>query len=220
MRALFLLILAWLALTLTVNAGDSAKWKPLLEKNSLEGWTFDVLDGSDPATIYSVSDGILQVRGQGKSNAVIRTRKEYGNYELKWEWRWPGKPGNSGCLIHCSSPRNRNVWPKSLEIQMANGNAGDFIHIGETIEVTDAQILKDLPPDSWKHRLRINLTDDSEKEPGEWNHGHIIVKGDTVKVFINGDLVNNGWNASSSKGAICFQAEKADIDYRNIRIKL
>lgn len=202
-----------------MRAGETTKWKPLLKKNSLEGWIFDVLDDSDPETIYSIEKGILQVRGSGKSNAVIRTIKEYSNYELKWQWRWPAKPGNSGCLIHCSSPRERNVWPKSLEIQMASGNAGDFIYIGETIDVTEAQALKDLPEDSWKHRLRVNLTDDSENPPGEWNTGHIVAKDGTVKVYINGDLVNKGWNASANKGAICFQAEKADIDYRNIRIK-
>jgi hypothetical protein len=204
---------------LVLNAGESGKWKPLLKKNSLKGWTFDVLDGSDPTGIYSIKNGLLMVRGKGKSTAVIRTEKDYGNFELMWEWRWPNEPGNSGCLIFCSSPRDRNVWPQSLEIQMANGNAGDFIHIGETIQVTDAQILKNLPEDSWKHRLRINLTDDSEKKPGQWNKGHMIVKDGSVEVYINGDLVNKGWDASARKGAICFQAEKADIDYRNIRIK-
>lgn len=202
-----------------LDAGESGKWKPLLKKNSLEGWTYDVLDDSPPGEIYSIDKGVLKVRGQGKSNAVIRTLKEYSNFELRWEWRWPGKPGNSGCLIYCSTPRERNVWPKSLEIQMASGNAGDFIYIGETIDVTDAQALKDLPLDSWKHRLRVNLTDDSENTPGEWNKGHIVVKDGTVKVYINGELVNKGWNASAQKGAICFQAEKADIDYRNIRIR-
>ncbi len=219
MKNIIAFIVAGLLVCLTLNAGESGKWKPLMKKNSLKGWTYDVLDGTDPAEIYSIKDGVLLVRGKGKSNAVIRTEKEFSNYELKWEWRWPNEPGNSGCLIYCSSPRERNVWPKSLEVQMASENAGDFIHIGETIEVTEAQILKDLPPESWKHRLRVNLTDGSEKEPGEWNKGHLIVKDGSVMVYINGELVNKGWDASATKGAICFQAERADIDYRNIKIK-
>jgi hypothetical protein len=32
-------------------------------------------------------------------------------------------------------------------------------------------------------------------------------------------LVNKGWNASASEGAIGLQAEKANIQFRNIRIK-
>ena len=102
---------------------------------------------------------------------------------------------------------------------MAHGKAGDFIYIGETVEVTEAQIPKDIPEGSWMVRLRHNLTDNSEKEPGQWNQGHIIVKGDTVTVYINGELVNKGWNCSATKGAICFQSEKANVQYRNILIK-
>lgn len=188
-------------------------------KNSLKGWTFDVLDESPSENIYSIKKGILSIQGKGKSTAVIRTKKEYSDYELKWEWRWPDEPGNSGCLIHCSSPRERNIWPKSLEVQMAHGMAGDFIYIGETIEVTNAQIPRNIPEGSWMVRLRTNLTDGSEKEPGEWNQGHIIVKGNSVTVYINGELVNKGWDCSATKGAICFQAERANVEYRNIRIK-
>ena len=47
----------------------------------------------------------------------------------------------------------------------------------------------------------------------------LIAKGATVEVFVNGTLVNKGWDASVSEGAICFQAEKANIQFRNIRIK-
>ncbi len=214
----FILGLSLLAVSIASAAPDKG-WKPLLMKNSLRGWTFDVFDGSAAEDIYSIKKGILSIQGKGKSTAVIRTKKEFSDYELKWEWRWPDEPGNSGCLIHCSTPREMNVWPKSLEVQMAHGKAADFIHIGETIEVTEAQIPRDIPEGSWMVRLRNNLTDDSEKEPGEWNQGHLIVKGDSVTVYINGDLVNKGWDCSATKGAICFQAEKANVEYRNIRIK-
>jgi len=202
-----------------VHAAADDDWRPLLKKNNLNGWIFDVLDGSPPESIYSLEKGILRISGKDKSTAVIRTKRSFSDYELKWEWRWPDEPGNSGVLIHCSAPRDRNVWPKCIEVQMASGNAGDFIYIGETIEVTEAQIPKDIPEGSWMVRLRHNLTDGSEKEPGKWNQGQLIVKGDTVTVYINGDLVNKGWNCSATKGAICFQSEKANVEYRSIQIK-
>lgn len=211
--------LVFLTFCTVAFAANDEGFRPLLKKNNLNGWTFDVLDGSPPESIYSLMDGILHINGKDKSTAVIRTKRSFSDYELKWEWRWPDEPGNSGCLIHCSEPRNRNIWPTSLEVQMASGNAGDFIYIGETIEVTPAQVPQNIPEGSWMVRLRHNLTDNSEKAPGEWNRGHLIVKGDTVMVFINGELVNKGWNCSATSGAICFQAEKANVQYRNILIK-
>ncbi len=201
------------------NQKTANVWKPLLPGEGFEGWKFDVLDGSDPYLIYKNKDGKLIINGKDNSPAVIQTVKEYSNYELKFEWRWlEEEGGNSGCLIFASTPRFLNVWPKSLEVQMHRQNAGDFIYIGETIQVTEAQRLKDLPPDSWRHRLRINLTDDSENPIGEWNQGHIIAQNGEVTVYINGDLVNKGWDMSASKGSICFQAEGSDVEYRNIKI--
>ena len=109
-----------------------------------------------------------------------------------------------------------NVWPKSIEVQVGHPNAGDFIYIGETIDVPDAQLPADMS--GWRVRLRDNLTDDSEKSPGQWNRMHVKVRGDTVTVWVNGDLVNHGTNPSVKSGAICFQAEGANLQYRKMRI--
>lgn len=199
---------------------SSSDWRPLFDGVSFQGWTFDVLDGTAAEEIFRIEDGKLVVRGKDKSTAVIRTVRSYENYELEFEWRWPGEPGNSGCLIHCSSPRFMNVWPKSLEVQLYSGNAGDLIFIGETIEVPEEQVAKGYPEsESWKERLRHNLTDDSEKAPGEWNHAHVLVRDAQVEVTINGELVNRGWDCSVTAGAICFQSEKSNLEFRAIRIR-
>lgn len=199
---------------------SQAEWVTLLHQNDLSNWTYDMKDGSPPESVYSVKDGILSIQGAGKDVSVIRTIEEFSNFELEFEWRWPGEPGNSGCLIYCTEPRYLNVWPKSLEVQMGNGDAGDFIFIGETIDVTDAQIAKTDPnkENDWRVRLRNNLTDDSEKPAGEWNHALIVSDNGNVTVHINGELVNKGWNATGRIGSICFQAERANIEYRGIRI--
>ena len=110
-----------------------------------------------------------------------------------------------------------NVWPKSIEVQLMKENAGDFWLIGETIEVKPGQIAPDKK--GKPSRRRLNLTDGSEKPLGEWNQMKIVAKDTSVEVFVNGTLVQKGWNASVSEGAICLQAEKANIQFRNIRIK-
>jgi hypothetical protein len=192
-------------------------WIPLFNGKDFTGWTFDTLDKAAPETIWSVREGTVFVLGKDHPNGVMRTEKSYSDYELTFEWRWPDGGGNSGCLIHCSDPRHMNVWPRSIEVQLMNGNAGDFWLIGETIAVNPEQIAKG--KDGQPSRRRTNLTDGSEKPVGEWNRMRIVAKGDTVEVHVNGTLVQKGWNASVSRGAIAFQAERANIQFRNIRIR-
>lgn len=182
-------------------------------------WEFDVKDGSPGTDIYSAADGVLHVAGRGQSLAVIRTQEEFSEYEISLQWRWPDQPGNSGLLIHCSEPRFMNIWPKSLEIQLGSGNAGDFIHIGETVEVPLKQHAYLAPGEkTWKNRLRHNLTDGSENPPGEWNWMRVRVINDEVTVWVNGELVNHGSDLSVGSGAICLQAEGANIEFRDIRL--
>lgn len=202
----------------TVSARTEPTWRTLFNGSDFTGWTFDVLDGSSPETIWQAKDGVLTAHGQGKAKSVIRTESLYADYELRLAWRWPADPGNSGCLVHCSTPRNRSVWPRSLEIQLQNGNAGDFVTIGEEIEVPEARIPK-VAPTSWEVRRRLNLTDGSERPAGDWNELRIEARDRSITVHVNGERVNQGWNCTTNAGAICLQSERSDVQFRNIRIR-
>ena len=67
-----------------------------------------------------------------------------------------------------------------------------------------------------KNRRILNLTDDSEKPLGEWNSMTIECLDDSVKVWVNGDLVNHGYNATVSEGQIALQAEGAEVAFRKL----
>lgn len=210
----------WITLiTLAVVSTTMAsnEWKPLFNGEDFTGWTFDTLDKAAPETIWSVEDGIIKVGGAKKPNGIMRTVDRYSDYELEVEYRWPNKPGNCGCLIHCSTPRLMNVWPQSLEVQMMANNAGDFWVIGETIEVKPEQIAKDKKGNP--SRRRLNLVDGAENPAGEWNRLRVVADGSTVTVYVNDQLVNKGWDCSVSEGAISLQAERADVEFRTIQIR-
>lgn len=182
----------------------------LFNGKNLDGWTFDVIDPeAKPTDIWSVADGILICKG--RPPGVIRTEKDYENYELTVEWRWAPdkKPGNSGLLVHCSTPRDRFVWPKSLEVQLGSGDAGDFWMIGETVTVPNA---------SAQGRRWLKRQDSTEKPPGEWNRMRVRCKGDTITVWVNDVLMNEGTGLSTSKGAICLQSEGAEIHFRKVEL--
>lgn len=217
--SLALLTLAMLSLPQAHADEHDEKNKPitpekpidLFNGKDLNGWTYDIGGQDvDPADVYQVEDGIL--KNAGKPSGVIRTEHDYKDYEIEVQWRWPGKGGNSGLLIHSSKPRERSVWPKSLEVQLASKNAGDFWVIGESVRVKD-------PETRTKGRRTINYTDDSEKELGQWNTMIVQARGDTVKVFINATLVNEAWDCSANSGAICLQAEGTPIEYRKVQIR-
>jgi hypothetical protein len=200
-----LLIGCWM-----IGAAVAGEPVALFNGKDLSGWTFDLAgEGADPAKVWRVEDGVVICAG--KPAGVMRTEKEYGDYELVFEWRWaPGKePGNSGCLIHASTPRALGPWPKSIEVQLMSGNAGDFFMIGE--EITGRG-------DAPEGRRWKNFTDGSEKPVGEWNTGKVRAEGDTVTVWVNGEKVNHGTKASATKGAICFQSEGAEIHFRKIEL--
>jgi len=67
-------------------------------------------------------------------------------------------------------------------------------------------------------RRHLNLTDNSERPIGQWNDYKIVCRGDEITIWVNGDLVNHVTQCSVRKGAICLQAEGADIEFRNIRL--
>jgi hypothetical protein len=42
---------------------------------------------------------------------------------------------------------------------------------------------------------------------------------DSVKVWVNGDLVNFGYNATAIKGKIAIQAEGAEVAFRKLELR-
>ncbi len=183
----------------------------LFNGKDLSGWTH-YLRGEDAkaSDVWSVEDGVLICKG--RPVGYLRTEKEdFSDYELTLEWRFPAgsKGGNSGVLVHTSTPGAIGVWPKSIEVQLFRGNAGDFWVIGESLDVEDAENRR-------KGRRHLNLTDDSEKPIGEWNVMRIICAGDEIKVFVNDDMVNHATDCSVTKGAICLQSEGAEIHFRKV----
>ena len=66
-----------------------------------------------------------------------------------------------------------------------------------------------------KRRIK-NLTDGSEKPLSEWNSMTVECLGNKIKVWLNGDLVNYGYDATTNKGQIALQAEGAEVEFRKV----
>jgi hypothetical protein len=159
----------------------------------------------------------------GTPGGHLITDASYKNYRLEVQYRFAGAPGNCGVLVHASTPRSLyQMFPKSLEVQMMHENAGDFWCIVEDIEVPEMEKRRG-PKENWgivegKERRIINLTDGSEKPLGEWNTMVIECLDREIKVWLNSDLVNYGFNCTADHGQIAVQAEGAEVEFRKIEL--
>jgi hypothetical protein len=199
---------------------------PLFNGKDLSNFEPDVpARDRDPnaAASFIVRDGMLV--SLGKPEGHLLTRNTYRDYRLEAEYRFPGKPGNCGILVHASRLRALyKMFPQSIEVQMNSGDAGDFWCIQENIEVADMEKRRPRKAgEKWggaegDARRILNLTDGSEKPLGEWNTMVIEARGRSVTVWVNGDLVNNGVNATADHGKIAIQAEGAEVEFRRVEI--
>jgi hypothetical protein len=197
---------------------------PLFNGKDLSGWTPDVpAKDTDPNAPESfiVRKGLLV--SLGTPGGHLLTNERYRDYRLEVEYRFAGKGGNCGVLVHASRPRALyRMFPQSIEVQMMSGNAGDFWCIQENIEVPEME--KRRPREAGEKwggsegdaRRIVNLTDGSEKPLGEWNTMVIEARGRTIKVWVNGDLVNEGFNSTADRGRIALQAEGSEVEFRRV----
>ena len=196
----------------------------LFNGKDLSGWHADVPAMDTNSSIQSpfiIRNGLLVSMGTPGGHLI--TDAIYENYKLQVEYRFAGVPGNCGVLVHASTPRALyDMFPKSIEVQMMTKDAGDFWCIQEDISVPDMEKRRG-PKKEWgvngdKKRRILNLTDGSEKPVGQWNTMIIECVKNSIKVWVNGDLVNCGFNCTVSKGQIALQAEGSEVEFRKVEL--
>jgi len=196
----------------------------LFNGKDLTGWHADVPEMDSNKTAKSpfiVRNGMLVSLGTPGGHLI--TDSVYKNYSLQVDYRFAGKPGNCGVLVHSSTPRALyKMFPKSLEVQMEHGNAGDFWCIVEDISVPDMEQRRG-PKAEWggtedKKRNIKNLNEKSEKPIGEWNTMVIDCFQDSIKVTLNGNLVNFGYECTATTGQVALQAEGSEVEFRKLML--
>lgn len=200
----------------------SAQTKNLLNGRDLKGWHADVPAMDKDATLktpFIVRNGMLVSLGTPGGHLI--TDSVYENYRLEVQYRFAGKPGNCGVLVHASTPRALYaMFPKSIEVQMEYQNAGDFWCIEEDITVPDMEKRRG-PKANWgingnKQRNIVHLEDGAENPIGQWNTMMIECLGNTIKVYVNNKLMNAGYNSTVSKGQIALQAEGSEVEFAKV----
>jgi hypothetical protein len=148
----------------------AAGWKLLFDGTTSQGWhTFK--KQTFPEKGWLVEDGWLHCQGKGGGDVV--SEAQYDNFELQWEWNL-APAGNSGVKYFVLDSR-----PQVLghEYQMLDDGRSPGVQPGHRKQYTGAfyAVLEPGPT--------------HVKPPGEINTSRILVKGNHVEHWLNGEKV-------------------------------
>lgn len=199
----------------------SVQAESLITDKGLSTWEIDVPAADDDVSkrkdTFTIKDGVL--RTSGKPLGHIYTEEGYENYKLTIEYRYPEKAGNCGVMLHCSEKRFLDgVFPKSIEVQLMSGKAGDVIAIGEDFM---SCFTAPTPGQEGKAKTKYEKRriEGAEVEIGEWNTMVIVAQGNAILVTVNGQLTTAIVGCSASYGKIALQSEGVPVEFRKLEIE-
>ena len=199
------------AVILTAFA-QTANAVALFNGRDFSGWELQTTPAAAIADAFRIlPDGVIA--STGKPSGFLATRENYRNYKLHVEWRWPGKPGNGGVLLHISPGAFDRVWPVSLQVQTKSGNAADLLPMAAG---SFAEPLTSAP--GADTRIKAHTAPDSEKPAGEWNECDIVSRDGVVEVTLNGVLQNRVSHVLPASGRIGFQLEGTPYELRRVEL--
>lgn len=214
---------------------------PLFNGSNLDGWyTWIESTGknNDPEHYFKVeADGSLHVldlpaTDQTKAFGYLATNAEYHDYHLRFQYRWGTKKyaprasalRDSGLLYHMTGPDF--IWPSSVESQVQEGDTGDlFLLNGPRADTETAPGTSRYQAGGTRTTADVFVEAASIQDSlTEWNTVEVIARGNSSVHIVNGVVVNRTFNLSRdgqpvTTGRILFQAEGAEVSYRNIEIK-
>lgn len=187
---------------------ESDTFVPLFNGKDLEGW--EVRGSRADQEKWAFKDGVLYAKAGG---GWIGTKKMYGDFVLKVEWKiFDG--GNSGVFLRVPDVKSKES-PSALgmEIQILDDNSPKY---------------KGLKPYQFCGGL-YHFQGPSKKMfkgAGQWNAYEITCKGDLIQVVFNGEKVIDAdaskdavLNKRPRRGFIGLQNHNSGVEFKNVMIK-
>ncbi|MET0319393.1 MAG: DUF1080 domain-containing protein [Duganella sp.] len=185
----------------------------LFNGRDFQGWQLVTTPATAVDQVFSIQAGGV-IASTGQPAGYLGTVKSYRNYRLHVEWRWSGKPGNGGVLLHISDGPMDRVWPVSVQVQTKHGSAGDLLPMAGA---GFAEPLTSAP--GAEPRIKARIGTDSELPAGQWNVADIVSRDGQIDVTINGVAQNRVTGARPAAGRIGFQLEGAPYELRRVELQ-
>lgn len=166
------------SIPLPVNHQPASSWEIIFDGKSV-----DQLRGYQrtdfPKECWTVENGALKTIA-GKNNVDLLTKSEYKNFELQFEWR-TSVGGNSGVFYHVQEDQH---------MEAGNGNSPNWLNNYEMQLLDDIGFNDKDPKRSFGSLYDLIAPQNKVLKPvGEYNLVRLIVNGDKVEHWINGNKV-------------------------------
>lgn len=150
-------------------------------------------------TDYVVEDNAIAIYPTGKGHGNLYTGKEYSDFIFRFEFQLtPG--ANNGLGIHAS----------------LDGNAA---YSGKELQILDntAPVYAKLEPYQYHGSVYgiIPAKRGFLKPVGEWNYQEVEVKGDRIKITLNGTVILDGDVKKATRNGAMDKKEHPGLDKRN-----
>ncbi|MDG2385490.1 MAG: DUF1080 domain-containing protein [Pirellulaceae bacterium] len=186
-----LLLNAFIACCLA-NHANAQHWTPLFPGNTLAGWTTQ--DGKPVKSGWQNSQGTVRLDPSSGRGGNIITDRDFGNFELVFEWK-SSQAGNSGIKYRVKKFDGRIL---GCEYQMLDDEAFPTLNpkqkTASLYDVYDPQFSGNLHP------------------YGQFNQGRIVVCGNRIEHWLNGQLVTRACVGSAEWNARIAKSKFADVD--------
>jgi hypothetical protein len=203
------LALAVLLLSHTALAADNqltgaektAGWRLLFDGRTYDGWQ-DPSKRTPPGDSFLIEDGCLKAVSHPKIVEDLFTRDTFRDFELQFDWRI-SRAGNSGVKYriqdHLYIPDGHEKFEDRVKAallapRLPRPPKGQDYVIGFEYQLTDNAANSDARAHGPKHQTAA-LYDveppsrDATRAVGEFNHSLLIVHGDHVEHWLNGEKV-------------------------------
>jgi hypothetical protein len=188
-----------LILMICFEAVSLAQSVSLFNGKDLEGWT---IYGTE---LWYVEDGLLVCEsGPDQEYGYLGTNEKYKDFELTLEFK-QGADGNSGVFFHSSIDGTRITGWQAEVAPPGHNTGGIYESYGR------GWIIK--PEPELDRFLKF----------GEWNEMRVVVKGDLVKTYLNGQqmITLEDKMIGAANGIVALQIHSGGgikVQWRDIRI--
>jgi hypothetical protein len=163
----------------------------LFNGKDFTGWRFSDAKPTPetPPPNWKVEDGVIRLSGGNSPH--LASEKEYGDFDVRLQWRAMRDRYNSGFFIRSG----REV--KANQINLSQAAVGKLMSGAEGGDAVPTL----------------------QKPVGEWNDWRVVAVGDRVTFWCNGQRAWEVTGFKDRRGYLGLQAEGAPMEFRNIRIK-
>lgn len=203
-------------------------------------------DAGAPSTdLWKFEDDQLKV--MGSRNGWLLGPNRVRNYHLVMEFRWDvrtwgereGKARQSGLLLQAGDfAGDRPI--EGIEIEIQEGRLGDLVFSprthgeveGEkmadgllrwkkgasTYAITDGRLAWEKRHVDWADKAGVRHPDDPDSPPREWNRLEVIADGASLRVLVNGRVVNEARLNQPAEGRIGLESAGAELTIRRLEL--